>query len=49
MTPCKLLHNSRAEEDLNLQVVQIGNLPKRGFIQLKIHMGLPSSLKCKHV
>lgn len=42
MTPCKLLflHNSIAKWDLHLQVVQIENLPKHGFIQLKIYMDL---------
>lgn len=42
MTPCKFLflHNSVAELDLNLQVVQIENLPKHSFIQLKIYMDL---------
>lgn len=42
MTPYKslFLHNSIAKQDLNLQVVQIENLPNRGFVQLKIYMGL---------
>lgn len=42
ITPCKLLflHNSIAKQDLNLQVVQIENLPKSGFVQLKIYKDL---------
>lgn len=42
MTPYKslFLHNSIAKQDLNLQVVQIENLPNCGFVQLKIYMGL---------
>lgn len=42
ITPYKslFLDNSIAKQDLNLQVVQIENLPKNGFVQFKIYMDL---------
>lgn len=42
MTPYKslFLRNSIAKQDLNLQVVQIENLPEVGFVQLKIYRDL---------
>lgn len=42
MTPSKslFLRNSIAKQDLNLQLVQIEDLPKGDFVQLKIYMDL---------